>query len=63
MSKPIYGGVNAAALTPMGADLAPDLDRMAGHCRWLLSHGCTGLGSANRGVGNFFRRDWQMRRH
>jgi 4-hydroxy-tetrahydrodipicolinate synthase len=44
MSDPIYGGVNAAVLTPMGPDLAPDLDRMAAHCRWLLTHGCNGLG-------------------
>src|SRR5208283_5220501 len=40
----IYGGVNAAVLTAMNADLSVDLDRMAGHCRWLLSNGCNGLG-------------------
>lgn len=44
MTKPIYGGVNAAVLTPMGPDLVPDLERMAAHCRWLLAHGCNGLG-------------------
>jgi 4-hydroxy-tetrahydrodipicolinate synthase len=44
MSRPIYGGVNAAVLTPMGPDLAPDVARMARHCRWLLAHGCDGLG-------------------
>ena len=38
------GGVNAAVLTPMNADLSIDLDRMAGHCRWLLANGCNGLG-------------------
>jgi 4-hydroxy-tetrahydrodipicolinate synthase len=40
----LYGGVNAAVLTPMNADLWVDLDRMAGHCRWLLANGCNGLG-------------------
>ena len=38
-----YGGVNAAVLTPMNADLSVDLDRMAAHCRWLLANGCNGL--------------------
>ncbi len=27
----------------MNADLSIDLDRMAGHCRWLLANGCNGL--------------------
>src|ERR1700744_169049 len=40
----IYGGVNAAVLTPMNADFSVDLDRMAGHCKWLLANGCNGLG-------------------
>jgi 4-hydroxy-tetrahydrodipicolinate synthase len=40
----LYGGVNAAVLTPMNADLSVDLDRMAAHCRWLLANGCNGLG-------------------
>ncbi|MBV8457319.1 MAG: dihydrodipicolinate synthase family protein [Acetobacteraceae bacterium] len=44
MQNALYAGVNAAVLTPMTADLAPDLDRMAAHCRWLLSNGCNGLG-------------------
>jgi 4-hydroxy-tetrahydrodipicolinate synthase len=39
----LYGGVNAAVLTAMNADLSVDLDRMAGHCRWLLANGCNGL--------------------
>jgi 4-hydroxy-tetrahydrodipicolinate synthase len=39
----IYGGVNAAALTPMRDDLSVDLDRLAAHCRWLLGNGCNGL--------------------
>jgi 4-hydroxy-tetrahydrodipicolinate synthase len=39
----LYGGVNAAVLTAMNADLSVDLDRMAAHCRWLLANGCNGL--------------------
>ena len=39
----LYGGINAAVLTAMNADLSLDLDRMAGHCRWLLANGCNGL--------------------
>lgn len=44
MQGALYGGVNAAVLTPMRADLSVDLDRMAAHCRWLLGNGCNGLG-------------------
>ncbi len=44
MRDALFGGVNAAVLTPMRADLAVDLDRMAAHCRWLLKNGCHGLG-------------------
>jgi 4-hydroxy-tetrahydrodipicolinate synthase len=44
MKDALYGGVNAAVLTAMTPDLAPDLDRMAAHARWLLGHGCNGLG-------------------
>ena len=43
MTDAIFGGVNAAVLTPMHADLSVDLDRMAAHCRWLLANGCNGL--------------------
>jgi 4-hydroxy-tetrahydrodipicolinate synthase len=39
----LYGGINAAVITAMNADLSIDLDRMAGHCRWLLANGCNGL--------------------
>lgn len=39
----LYGGINAAVLTPMKRDLSPDLDRMEAHCRWLLKNGCNGL--------------------
>ncbi len=44
MKDAIYGGVNAAVLTAMNADLSVDLGRMAAHSRWLLAHGCNGLG-------------------
>jgi 4-hydroxy-tetrahydrodipicolinate synthase len=44
MAHALYGGVNAAVLTPMRPDRSVDLDRMAAHCRWLLANGCDGLG-------------------
>jgi 4-hydroxy-tetrahydrodipicolinate synthase len=44
MHDALFGGVNAAVLTPMLPDLSVDLDRMAAHCRWLLANGCNGLG-------------------
>jgi 4-hydroxy-tetrahydrodipicolinate synthase len=43
MHDALFGGVNAAVLTPLHADLSVDLDRMAAHCRWLLANGCNGL--------------------
>lgn len=43
MTETLFGGVNAAVLTPMNADLSVDPDRMAAHCRWLLANGCNGL--------------------
>jgi 4-hydroxy-tetrahydrodipicolinate synthase len=43
MKDALFGGVNAAVLTPMNEDLSIDLDRMATHCRWLLANGCDGL--------------------
>lgn len=36
-------GVYAAALTPMTADLAVDLERVVAHSRWLLANGCDGV--------------------
>lgn len=36
-------GVFAASLTPMTADLAPDLTRIVAHNRWLLANGCDGV--------------------
>jgi len=44
MKDALFGGVNAAVLTQMRADLSIDLDRMAAHCRWLLANGCDNLG-------------------
>jgi 4-hydroxy-tetrahydrodipicolinate synthase len=44
MKDALFGGVNAAVLTPMRADLSVDLDRMTAHCRWLLANGCSNLG-------------------
>ena len=43
MKKALYGGINAAVVTAINADLSIDLDRMAAHCRWLLANGCNGL--------------------
>ena len=43
LQNALYGGVNAAVVTAMNADLSIDLDRMAAHCRWLLANGCNGL--------------------
>lgn len=44
MKDALYGGVNAAVLTAMNADLSLNLDAMAKHCHWLLANGCNGLG-------------------
>jgi 4-hydroxy-tetrahydrodipicolinate synthase len=44
LKNALYGGVNAAVLTAMNADLSVDLDRMAAHSQWLLANGCNGLG-------------------
>jgi 4-hydroxy-tetrahydrodipicolinate synthase len=44
LKNALYGGVNAAVLTAMRADLSVDLDRMAAHSKWLLANGCNGLG-------------------
>jgi len=39
----IFRGVLAPALTPFGADLAPDRATFVGYCRWLLEEGADGL--------------------
>ena len=36
-------GVLSPVVTPFARDLAPDADRFVRHCKWLLSHGCSGL--------------------
>jgi 4-hydroxy-tetrahydrodipicolinate synthase len=36
-------GVYAAALTPFGPDLEPDVKAFVAHSRWLLENGCDGL--------------------
>lgn len=43
LKNALYGGINAAVVTAMNADLSIDLDRMAAHSRWLLANGCNGL--------------------
>lgn len=43
VGSPIDGGVMAAVLTPMKADLGPDGALWLAHCRSLLAQGCTGL--------------------
>lgn len=44
LENAVFGGVNAAVLTAMRADLSVDLDRMTAHSKWLLANGCNGLG-------------------
>ena len=37
-------GVIAATATPLNADLSIDVERLIGHCRWLLGEGgCDGI--------------------
>lgn len=43
MSKPRIGGVYCAAVTPLDADLSPDLARFVAHCHRLLDAGCHGV--------------------
>ena len=55
---PALSGVFAAALTPLDADCAPDFAPMVAHCRWLLDHGCDGLGVlGTTGEANSFTRE------
>lgn len=43
-AAPLYPtGVFSAAVTPMHADLTPDLGAFVRHCRHLLDHGCDGV--------------------
>jgi len=43
LNEALYGGINAAVVTAMNADLSIDPGRLAAHCRWLLANGCNGL--------------------
>jgi 4-hydroxy-tetrahydrodipicolinate synthase len=43
MRNALFGGVNAAVLTAMNADLSIDVARMVTHGSWLLANGCNGL--------------------
>lgn len=55
-------GVYTAALTPLTADLEPDLDLMAAHSRWLLDNGCDGLAIlGTTGEANSFSFDERLR--
>ena len=36
-------GVLSPVVTPFKRDYAPDAERFARHCRWLLKNGCSGL--------------------
>ncbi|HEY8610763.1 MAG TPA: dihydrodipicolinate synthase family protein [Roseomonas sp.] len=44
MTKALYGGVNAALITAVHADLSPDHHRTASLAKWLLANGCDNLG-------------------
>lgn len=43
MSTDLPRGVFAASLTPMNADLSPDIGRVVAHSQWLLANGCDGV--------------------
>ena len=36
-------GILSPVVTPFKADYAPDAERFARHCQWLLRNGCAGL--------------------
>jgi 1-pyrroline-4-hydroxy-2-carboxylate deaminase len=38
-----WSGVLPAVTTPFAPDLAIDVEALAGHCRWLVDSGCTGV--------------------
>jgi 4-hydroxy-tetrahydrodipicolinate synthase len=40
---PAITGVYCAAVTPVAADLSPNLEAFARHCRWLVDEGCDGV--------------------
>ena len=35
-----FSGLLSPVLTPFGEDLSPDVDRLIGHCKWLLERDC-----------------------
>ena len=43
LSDALTGGVFAAALTPLNADLSVNKKALVSHGRWLLENGCDGL--------------------
>jgi 4-hydroxy-tetrahydrodipicolinate synthase len=54
-------GVYAAALTPLGDDLAPDHAALVAHYRWLLDQGCDGIVSlGTTGEANSFSLDERL---
>ncbi len=55
-------GVFAAALTPLDDELAPDIEAVIGHYRWLLSEGCDGIVClGTTGEANSFSLDERLR--
>lgn len=57
-SKILPNGVYVAALTPLHADLKPDVDMLADHCRNLLAQGAQGLAlMGTTGEANSFSAD------
>ena len=44
MTGALYGGVNAALITAVHADLSPDHERTAHLAKWLLANGCDNIG-------------------
>ncbi|MCC7428378.1 MAG: dihydrodipicolinate synthase family protein [Alphaproteobacteria bacterium] len=44
MKNALFGGVNAAILTPQKDDLSPNIPMLVRHAQWLLANGCDGLG-------------------
>src|SRR5512139_4285286 len=42
-APPRLRGVLSPVVTPFKADLSPDTERFARHCKWLLANGCAGL--------------------
>ena len=43
MSPQRLRGVLSPVVTPFKRDYSPDAERFIKHCKWLLSHGCSGL--------------------